>query len=113
MTVKIVHVLDLESGNLRSLYNAVTKLGYEVKWIKTPEEGLDEAEVRAMFSDYPVKWMLILVSDFTFPWSWKFWTCCEQPSRPWICGAFKSIHCLWTPNNGNMCRPSSTIQRFY
>ncbi|KAK9447452.1 uncharacterized protein V1518DRAFT_421033 [Limtongia smithiae] len=40
-----VHVLDLESGNLRSLYNALTKLGYAVKWVKTPSDGLEEAEI--------------------------------------------------------------------
>ncbi|KAK9390185.1 hypothetical protein V1515DRAFT_589467 [Lipomyces mesembrius] len=45
MTVGTVHVLDLESGNLRSLSNALTKLGYEVKWIKKPSDGLDEAEI--------------------------------------------------------------------
>ncbi|KAK9362153.1 hypothetical protein V1504DRAFT_449695 [Lipomyces starkeyi] len=45
MTAGTVHVLDLESGNLRSLSNAITKLGYEVKWIKKPSDGLDEAEI--------------------------------------------------------------------
>ncbi|KAK9325082.1 hypothetical protein V1517DRAFT_343740 [Lipomyces orientalis] len=45
MSISIVHVLDLESGNLRSLSNALTKLGYEVKWIKKPSDGLDEAEI--------------------------------------------------------------------
>ncbi|KAK9375317.1 uncharacterized protein V1513DRAFT_484517 [Lipomyces chichibuensis] len=45
MTVGTVHVLDLESGNLRSLSNALTKLGYEVKWIKKPSDGLDVAEI--------------------------------------------------------------------
>ncbi|KAK9487656.1 hypothetical protein V1527DRAFT_420094 [Lipomyces starkeyi] len=45
MTAGTVHVLDLESGNLRSLSNAITKLGYEVKWIKKPGDGLDEAEI--------------------------------------------------------------------
>ncbi|KAK9367151.1 hypothetical protein V1509DRAFT_567540 [Lipomyces kononenkoae] len=45
MTVGTVHVLDLESGNLQSLSNALTKLGYEVKWIKKPSDGLDTAEI--------------------------------------------------------------------
>ncbi|KAK9467579.1 hypothetical protein V1512DRAFT_290719 [Lipomyces arxii] len=44
MTASIVYVLDLESGNLRSLSNALTKLGYTVKWLKRPSDGLDEAE---------------------------------------------------------------------
>ncbi|KAK9494759.1 hypothetical protein V1508DRAFT_366118 [Lipomyces doorenjongii] len=45
MTFGTVHVLDLDSGNLRSLSNALTKLGYEVKWIKKPSDGLDKAEI--------------------------------------------------------------------
>ncbi|KAK7205000.1 imidazole glycerol phosphate synthase-like protein hisHF [Myxozyma melibiosi] len=45
MTANTVYVLDLESGNLRSLQNALAKLGYDVKWIKTPEDGLDEAQI--------------------------------------------------------------------
>ncbi|KAK9478774.1 hypothetical protein V1514DRAFT_293374 [Lipomyces japonicus] len=44
MPVKLVHVLDLESGNLRSLSNALNKLGYEVQWIKQPSDGLDDAQ---------------------------------------------------------------------
>lgn len=34
----VVHVIDVESGNLQSLTNAIQYLGYEVKLIKTPED---------------------------------------------------------------------------
>lgn len=33
-----VHLLDYVAGNVRSLVNAVEKLGFEVEWIHTPEE---------------------------------------------------------------------------
>ncbi|KAG9251394.1 uncharacterized protein F5Z01DRAFT_676882 [Emericellopsis atlantica] len=33
-----VHLLDYVAGNVRSLVNAIEKLGYEVDWIKTPED---------------------------------------------------------------------------
>lgn len=33
-----VHLLDYVAGNVRSLVNAIEKVGYEVAWIKTPEE---------------------------------------------------------------------------
>jgi len=33
-----VHLLDYVAGNIRSLVNAIEKLGYEVDWIKTPED---------------------------------------------------------------------------
>lgn len=38
----LVHVIDVESGNLQSLRNAIEHLGYEVQLIKTPQE-LQEA----------------------------------------------------------------------
>jgi glutamine amidotransferase/cyclase len=39
-----VHLLDYAAGNIRSLVNAVEKLGWEVEWIKTPED-VAKAEV--------------------------------------------------------------------
>ncbi|KAL1982564.1 hypothetical protein VTN96DRAFT_1221 [Rasamsonia emersonii] len=33
-----VHLLDYVAGNVRSLVNAIRKVGYEVEWIKSPEE---------------------------------------------------------------------------
>jgi glutamine amidotransferase/cyclase len=33
-----VHLLDYVAGNVRSLVNAIEKLGYEVEWIRSPEQ---------------------------------------------------------------------------
>ncbi|KAF4122805.1 imidazole glycerol-phosphate synthase [Geosmithia morbida] len=33
-----VHLLDYVAGNVRSLVNAIEKLGYDVDWIKSPED---------------------------------------------------------------------------
>jgi len=33
-----VHLLDYVAGNVRSLVNAIEKLGYTVEWVKTPED---------------------------------------------------------------------------
>ncbi|EHK25514.1 uncharacterized protein TRIVIDRAFT_31655 [Trichoderma virens Gv29-8] len=33
-----VHLLDYVAGNIRSLVNAIEKLGYEVDWIRSPED---------------------------------------------------------------------------
>lgn len=33
-----VHLLDDVAGNVRSLVNAVEKLGYTVQWVKTPAD---------------------------------------------------------------------------
>ena len=39
-----VHLLDYVAGNIRSLVNAIEKLGYSIEWIKSPEDVLN-AEV--------------------------------------------------------------------
>ncbi|OJJ35735.1 hypothetical protein ASPWEDRAFT_59963 [Aspergillus wentii DTO 134E9] len=33
-----VHLLDYVAGNVRSLVNAINKVGYEVEWIKSPDD---------------------------------------------------------------------------
>ncbi|KAJ6113737.1 histidine biosynthesis bifunctional protein hisB [Penicillium sp. IBT 18751x] len=33
-----VHLLDYVAGNIRSLVNAINQVGYEVEWVKTPED---------------------------------------------------------------------------
>lgn len=39
-----VHLLDYVAGNIRSLVNAIEKLGYEVEWIREPSD-VKHAEV--------------------------------------------------------------------
>ncbi|KAH8879318.1 imidazole glycerol phosphate synthase HisHF [Thozetella sp. PMI_491] len=36
-----VHLLDYVAGNIRSLVNAIEKIGYEVEWIRSPEQIVD------------------------------------------------------------------------
>lgn len=33
-----VHMLDYVAGNVRSLVNAIEKLGWTVEWVKTPAD---------------------------------------------------------------------------
>ena len=40
-----VHLLDYVAGNVRSLVNAINKVGYEVEWVRSPSD-LKNAEVR-------------------------------------------------------------------
>jgi len=40
-----VHLLDYVAGNVRSLVNAIEKLGFTVEWIKEPAD-ISKAEVR-------------------------------------------------------------------
>ena len=39
-----VHLLDYVAGNVRSLANAIEKLGFQVEWIKGPKD-IEYAEV--------------------------------------------------------------------
>jgi imidazoleglycerol phosphate synthase glutamine amidotransferase subunit HisH len=48
-----VHLLDYVAGNIRSLVNAIEKVGYQVEWIKSPED-VPNAEVQT-----PTKTQLI------------------------------------------------------
>ena len=40
-----VHLLDYVAGNVRSLANAIEKLGYQIEWIRDPKQ-IEDAEVR-------------------------------------------------------------------
>ena len=40
-----VHILDYVAGNVRSLANAIEKLGFTITWIVKPED-IEHAEVR-------------------------------------------------------------------
>jgi glutamine amidotransferase/cyclase len=33
-----VHLLDYVAGNIRSLVNAIQKVGYTVEWVRVPED---------------------------------------------------------------------------
>ena len=39
-----VYLLDYVAGNIRSLVNAIEKLGYTVEWIRS-QEDVDKADV--------------------------------------------------------------------
>lgn len=38
MEPRKVYLLDYVAGNIRSLVNAIERIGYEVQWIKEPED---------------------------------------------------------------------------
>ena len=40
----VVHLLDYVAGNVRSLANAIEKVGYTIEWITKPSE-VEQAEV--------------------------------------------------------------------
>lgn len=53
-----VHLLDYVAGNVRSLVNAINKVGYEVEWISSPND-IKNAEVSIRIQ-FPVLTICIL-----------------------------------------------------
>lgn len=58
---KKVHLLDYVAGNIRSLVNAIERCGYEVEWIKSPDD-VKNAEVNKKACIF----CLALVFDMSF-----------------------------------------------
>lgn len=56
-----VHLLDYVAGNVRSLVNAVEKLGYEVEWIERPDD-IKNAEVIPALQPYSSRSVLYTLS---------------------------------------------------
>lgn len=50
----MVYLLDYVAGNIRSLVNAIEKLGYTVEWVRSPED-VPKADVRTN-EVFPVIW---------------------------------------------------------
>lgn len=50
-----VHMLDYVAGNIRSLVNAIEKVGYQVEWVKSPED-VAKAEVRSRTNPSVLPW---------------------------------------------------------
>lgn len=40
-----VYLLDYVAGNVRSLANAIEKVGYTIEWVRSPED-VEKADVR-------------------------------------------------------------------
>ena len=51
-----VYLLDYVAGNIRSLVNGIEKCGWEVEWIRSPED-VKKADVSQAFI-FAFKWML-------------------------------------------------------
>jgi imidazoleglycerol phosphate synthase glutamine amidotransferase subunit HisH len=55
-----VHILDYVAGNIRSLVNAIEKVGYTVEWIRSPVD-VEKADVSSTSTYWEV---LGLIFDF-------------------------------------------------
>lgn len=55
-----VYVLDYVAGNVRSLANAIEKLGYTIEWIKEPKD-IENAEVCNDYLPFKIRLRFVLV----------------------------------------------------
>ena len=51
-TMPTVHLLDYVAGNVRSLVNAIEKVGYTVVWVRSPQD-VAAAEVKPVAARTP------------------------------------------------------------
>lgn len=73
-----VHLLDYVAGNVRSLANAIEKLGFSVAWITKPEDILN-AEVGGR-NQFPIHLQCLCakltlhssLAEAHSPWRWTF-----------------------------------------
>ena len=68
----VVHLLDYVAGNIRSLVNAIEKLGYQVEWVKSPDD-VHYAEVSRNLNASGFFSYLIVNSETHFAWCWALW----------------------------------------
>ena len=54
-----VHMLDYAAGNIRSLVNAIEKVGWEVEWITSPDQ-IAKAEVGSFLP--PIAFPIIITT---------------------------------------------------
>jgi len=73
-----VHLLDYVAGNIRSLVNAINQVGYEVEWVKSPED-VKNADVRQLLnlSECQSAYSLLItfyVAEIDSSWRRSLWT---------------------------------------
>ena len=90
-----VHLLDYAAGNIRSLVNAIEKLGWEVAWVKEPN---DVAKAEVSNNEEVYGHVCVLIADTWYElevgiarrWSLRFLSPSIQ--RCWLCGSRPQIH---------------------
>lgn len=83
-----VHLLDYVAGNIRSLVNAINQVGYEVEWIKSPED-VKNADVRQSLNLYECQsaYNLLItfyVAEIDPPWRRPLWTLSLTTRQRWL-----------------------------
>lgn len=107
-----VHLLDYVAGNIRSLVNAINQVGYDVEWVKSPED-VKNADVsqRPRTNSTTVGSGLchsnhgILETDT--PRRWPFWPLSLPTGERRILGAYSTAHRSREAFYGDLCWSAS------
>lgn len=59
-----VHLLDYVAGNIRSLANAIEKVGYTVEWIRSPEDVANAEVILSFLSFIKAQYQANIIFEF-------------------------------------------------
>lgn len=97
-----VHILDYVAGNVRSLANAVERLGFTVEWVKEPCD-ISKAEVSTSLKLSSTAWCKVLRRgdpDFSVivldpAGCWPFWSLPDSIRSKWLSRFYPRACRLW------------------
>ena len=102
-----VQLLEYVAGNVRSLANAIQKLGYTIEWIKDPKD-IEHAEVCIhRLSTQRIADDICIVVDPTR--RWPFWPLSRSALCKWLSRTNPYSHRIGETIHGNMCWFTSLI----
>ena len=107
-----VHLLDYVAGNVRSLVNAINKVGYEVEWVRSPSD-LKNAEV----SSWSALVMRVSCSaDFSvietyIAWGWSLRPLPLSAFRRRLFGTHQGTYRLGETVHGYLCWTAGALRR--
>ena len=103
-----VHLLDYVAGNVRSLVNAIERVGYQVEWIRSPAD-VQNAEVSHHFDRYQQQYLTPLPVETYLARSWTFWALPLATLRTGFPRTSPATHSFREAFHGDLCRPASAL----
>ena len=104
------HLLDYVAGNVRSLVNAIEKVGYTVEWIKEPKD-VEAAEVGVAYHfDFVIcLCILSIIQEAYSAWRGAFRSLSNTVQQGWLSRTYSQAHPVWQAIYGYLCWLAGTI----
>ena len=101
-----VHLIDYVAGNVRSLANAIEKLGHDIKWIRDPSE-IEHAGVsccnRPQASDSFIIGCSVIFTDIDITWSRPLRSLFDTMFERRVPGTSPGTHLSRQTLHGHLC----------